>query len=83
MIFEIGSYMVVVPFPRFHAGWFVGLFSAVLVFGVIVMLVVATSCGDHISTEPGPGAGTAPTMALDCAPFCGTSPSAPPVPAAS
>ncbi|MEV6774269.1 hypothetical protein AB0N05_37100 [Nocardia sp. NPDC051030] len=52
--------------------WCLGLFAAVLVFALLVMLVVVTSCGEHIATDPGPPSPSGTLVAGDCAPFCGT-----------
>lgn len=71
MIFDAGTVLVVVPMPRVHPGWFFGLFLGVLAFGVLVMLVVTTSCGgEQVATEPGM-IGSSGTALGDCEPFCG------------
>ncbi|MGW4244593.1 hypothetical protein [Nocardia sp. NPDC004722] len=71
MIFEIGGIAFFFSIPRrVHAGWFVIAFGAVIAFAIVVMLVVATSCGDHTVTDPGSATTTPPLMAGQCAPFC-------------
>lgn len=71
----LGFGPVLWPLPRTNAAWFAGLLITVLGFAVLVMLVVATKCGDQSSTEPYPvTSGTGPVTA-NCAPFCGPVPS--------
>ncbi|WP_330184573.1 hypothetical protein OHB26_13830 [Nocardia sp. NBC_01503] len=77
MIFDSGPFVLLVPMPRFHAGWFAGTFIAVIGFAVIVMLVVAGGCGRTVSTEPGPVDASQTVIAGNCSPFCGTSTSVP------
>ncbi|GAB4589478.1 hypothetical protein [Nocardia sp. IFM 10818] len=74
MILDLGPFVFVMPLPRLHAGWFAGLFTAVIVFAVMVMLVVATSCGGPTATHPGEEGVPQTRVAGDCHPFCGTLP---------
>ncbi|WP_405486498.1 hypothetical protein [Nocardia sp. NBC_00511] len=70
MIVDIGGFAFFLALPRrCHPGVFAVAFGAVLAFAVLVMLVVSTSCGDHVSTDPGPAIGSTPLTTV-CAPFC-------------
>ncbi|MGX1805494.1 hypothetical protein ACWIGI_07245 [Nocardia sp. NPDC055321] len=72
MMFDAGPFLIVVSMPRVHPGWFLGVFTAVLGFGVLVMLVVATSCGGAEAVN-GPSSTGIPATAGpgSCEPFCG------------
>lgn len=48
-----------------------GIFGAVMVFAVMVMLAVAGGCGSRVGTEPGRPGVSPSAVAGECAPFCG------------
>ncbi|MFJ4653078.1 hypothetical protein ACIP5Y_17585 [Nocardia sp. NPDC088792] len=68
-MFDLGPFVFVLPLRRIDAARCAILFGMVLALAVAVMLVVATSCGGDVSTDPAPG-GVAPTSVGACAPFC-------------
>ncbi|WP_067815662.1 hypothetical protein [Nocardia inohanensis] len=72
--FDIGPVIFVLPFRRVSAAWFFGLFAAVLGFGVLVLLVVATGCGGGSTADLEQRGVSQTRVAGECYPFCGTTP---------
>lgn len=72
MIVEFGGVAFLLGFPRrVHPGRFLIGFAAVLVFGLVVMLVVAAGCStDQVATDPGPVGGSHSAVTGSCEPFC-------------